>query len=109
MRIRTIKPEFWPSEKLAKASREARLLFVGLWSMADDSGRINLSWSDYDGGTTGLGSISVRMTWRNGFIYLPHCWMPVTESGVIYYAVTRASGTGTVTGYVDCWGGALWV
>src|SRR4051812_48432928 len=39
MRIRTIKPEFWQSEKMAKASRQARMLFVGLWSMADDSGR----------------------------------------------------------------------
>lgn len=39
MRIRTIKPEFWQSEKMSRVSREARLLFVGLWSMADDSGR----------------------------------------------------------------------
>jgi hypothetical protein len=39
MRIRTIKPEFWQSERLSTVSREARLLFVGLWSMADDSGR----------------------------------------------------------------------
>lgn len=78
-------------------------------TVADDSGRVNLSWSDYDGGTTGLGSISARMTWRNGFLYLPQAWMPLTESGVLYYAVTRASGTGTVTGYVDCWGGAIWV
>ncbi len=77
-------------------------------TVSDDSGRVNLSWSDYDGGTTGLGSISVRMEWRVGFIYLPHSWLPVTESGTIYYAVTRASGTGTITGYVDCWGGAIW-
>lgn len=78
-------------------------------TVADDSGRVNLSWSDFDGGTTGLGAISARLTWRNGFAYLPHCWLPVTESGLLYYAVTRASGTGTVTGYVDCWGGAIWV
>ena len=78
-------------------------------TVADSSGRVNLSWSDYDGGTTGLGSVSARMTWRNGFLYLPQNWLPVTESGVIYYSVTRASGTGTITGYVDCWGGAIWV
>jgi len=78
-------------------------------TVADDSGRVNLSWSDYDGGTTGMGAISARMTWRNSFLYLPQAWLPLTESGVLYYAVTRASGTGTITGYVDCWGGAIWV
>ena len=39
MRIRTIKPEFWQSESMGRVSREARLCFIGLWSMADDSGR----------------------------------------------------------------------
>ena len=39
MRIRSIKPEFWVSESIGRLSREARLLFVGLWSFADDSGR----------------------------------------------------------------------
>lgn len=39
MRIRTIKPEFWISESVGRLSREARLLFIGLWSFADDSGR----------------------------------------------------------------------
>jgi hypothetical protein len=39
MRIRTIKPEFWESESLSKVSREARLLFVGLFSCCDDHGR----------------------------------------------------------------------
>ncbi len=39
MRIRTIKPEFWVSENVGKLSRDARLLFIGLWSFADDSGR----------------------------------------------------------------------
>lgn len=40
MRIRTIKPEFWTSESIGKLSRNARLLFIGLWSLADDSGRL---------------------------------------------------------------------
>lgn len=38
MRIRSIKPEFWDSESVGRLSRDARLLFVGLWSFADDSG-----------------------------------------------------------------------
>lgn len=46
MRIRTIKPEFWSDEKIGKLSRNARLLFIGLWSIADDFGvaRSNLRW-----------------------------------------------------------------
>lgn len=39
MRIRTIKPEFWMSESVGRLSREARLLFIGLWSSCDDYGR----------------------------------------------------------------------
>jgi hypothetical protein len=35
-RTRSIKPEFWSDEKLAKVSRDARLLFVGLWTVSDD-------------------------------------------------------------------------
>ena len=43
MRIRTIKPEFWESESLAKVSREARLLFVGLFNSSDDFGKSRAS------------------------------------------------------------------
>ena len=38
-RIRTIKPEFPQSETIGKLSRDARLLFVQLWTIADDYGR----------------------------------------------------------------------
>src|SRR6516225_2349366 len=38
-RIRTIKPEFPQSETIGKLSRDARLLFVQLWTLADDEGR----------------------------------------------------------------------
>lgn len=38
-RIRTIKPEFWGSPDVSRLSRDARLLVVGLISMADDDGR----------------------------------------------------------------------
>ena len=38
-RIRTIKPRFWGSGTTAQLSRDARLLAIGLISMADDDGR----------------------------------------------------------------------
>ncbi|MBI2790895.1 MAG: hypothetical protein HYX61_02955 [Gammaproteobacteria bacterium] len=37
-RIRTVKPEFWTSEQVASCSREARLLFIGMWNFCDDAG-----------------------------------------------------------------------
>jgi hypothetical protein len=39
-RIRTIKPEFWSSEQIVECSAIARLLFVGMWTFADDRGVI---------------------------------------------------------------------
>ncbi len=38
-RIRTIKPEFPQSESMGRVSRDARLLFIELWTLCDDSGR----------------------------------------------------------------------
>jgi hypothetical protein len=43
MRIRTIKPEFWESETLGKVSRDARLLFIGLFNSSDDFGKSRAS------------------------------------------------------------------
>lgn len=41
-RIRSIKPEFWDDRKLARStSRDARLLYIGLWNQADEHGRCN--------------------------------------------------------------------
>lgn len=37
-RIRTIKPSYWISEQVMECSRDARLLFIGLWNFADDNG-----------------------------------------------------------------------
>lgn len=37
-RIRTIKPEFWSSEQIVSCCIRARLLFIGMWSFADDNG-----------------------------------------------------------------------
>lgn len=39
-RIRTIKPEFPQSESVGRLSRDARLCFIMLWTIADDSGRL---------------------------------------------------------------------
>jgi len=39
-RIRQFKPEFFSDAKMARASRDARLLFFGLLSEADDEGRL---------------------------------------------------------------------
>lgn len=38
-RIRTIKPEFPQSETIGRLSRDARLLFIQLWTLVDDEGR----------------------------------------------------------------------
>jgi hypothetical protein len=37
-RIRSIKPEFWTSEQVMECSRDARLLFIGMWNFCDDGG-----------------------------------------------------------------------
>lgn len=39
-RIRTIKPEFFKDEELAELSLAARMLFIGLWTLADREGRL---------------------------------------------------------------------
>ena len=39
-RIRTIKPEFWQDEKMVRLPDAARLIFLGLVSLADDAGRL---------------------------------------------------------------------
>jgi hypothetical protein len=39
-RIRSVKPEFWADEDLADVSRDARLLYIGLWNLSDEHGRL---------------------------------------------------------------------
>jgi hypothetical protein len=39
-RIRTIKPELPQSESMGRVSRDARLTFIELWTLADDEGRL---------------------------------------------------------------------
>lgn len=38
-RIRSLKPQVWQDERVCQVSRDARLLFVGLITLADDEGR----------------------------------------------------------------------
>jgi hypothetical protein len=38
-RIRTIKPEFPQSESIGRVGRDARLLFIQLWTLCDDHGK----------------------------------------------------------------------
>lgn len=45
-RIRTIKPDFWTSEQIVSCSRDARLLFIGLWNFSDDAGIHPASFSN---------------------------------------------------------------
>ena len=42
-RIRSIKPEFPQSESMGRIGREARLCFILLWTIVDDSGRARAS------------------------------------------------------------------
>lgn len=37
-RIRTIKPSFWKDQKLGRLKRDVRLMYIGLWNLADDEG-----------------------------------------------------------------------
>lgn len=40
-RMRMVKPEFWTDSKVVRVSRDARLLFIGLWNFADcDAGHL---------------------------------------------------------------------
>jgi len=41
-----IKPEFWDDEKLSAVSRDARLVYIGLWNFSDDYGVVkgSASW-----------------------------------------------------------------
>lgn len=44
-RIRTIKPEFWEDEKIARLPYACRLLYIGMWNFADDYGFVKGSHS----------------------------------------------------------------
>ncbi len=39
-RKRMVDPDFWVDERIGCLSRDARLLFIGMWNFADDEGRM---------------------------------------------------------------------
>jgi len=44
-RMRSLKPEFWDDRKLARGTtRDARMLYMGLWNQADEHSRLNGDW-----------------------------------------------------------------
>lgn len=45
-RIRSIKPSFWTDEKVGQLPHGGRLLFLGLWTYADDEGRLKLNLTE---------------------------------------------------------------
>jgi len=42
MRIRQVKPDFWKDSKIAELSDTTRLVYIGLWMEADDTGWLRL-------------------------------------------------------------------
>lgn len=40
-RMRSIKPELWADRRLARLSRDARLLYIALWNFADEHARLH--------------------------------------------------------------------
>jgi len=39
-RMRSLKPEYWADEELSDLPRDARLMYVGLWNLADEHSRL---------------------------------------------------------------------
>lgn len=75
MRIRTIKPEFWTSESVGKLSRDARLLFIALWSFADDEGRGRGAFPVLAGSLYPYDPTSGEL--------LPHWWGELEAAGMV--------------------------
>lgn len=46
MRIRQVKPEFWKDEPISRLSDGARLFYIGLWQIGDDSGWLRWNVSE---------------------------------------------------------------
>lgn len=88
-RIRTIKPDFWIDEKIARLKRDERLLFIGLWNLADDQGVVK-SNSAYIKGQLFSYDDDVRITTVDQWLVsLTKALMlvPFTVSGEGYYII----------------------
>lgn len=91
-RTRSIKPEFWDDEKLAKLSRDIRLLFIGTWKCADDFGvcKGNPFWMrsqifPYDDIPIATFSEWMSELEQGGFL------VPFTANGESYYYIRNFS------------------
>jgi hypothetical protein len=83
-RIRSIKPSVWTDERFIDLSRDARLLFLGMISHADDAGRLVASGAALIGAIYPHDNVTVRQVekWRD----------ELARSGLI---VTYQAGRGT--------------
>lgn len=66
-RIRSIKPSMWTDERFINLGRDARLLFIGMVSHADDDGRLVASAPALIGAIFPHDDVTVRAVekWRN--------------------------------------------
>jgi hypothetical protein len=89
-KIRSIKPNFFASGQIANCSRDARLLFIGLWVFADDAGihpasshtlRLEVFPGDNDM-TTEKTTLCISELIKNKLI------MEYEASGEIYWKIT---------------------
>lgn len=86
-RIRTIKPDFWTDEKIVQLPFEARLLFIGLWNLADDEGKLeynpvriryqlfpadNIDVKDLLDKLSATGLILIYSVEQKSYIYISH-------------------------------------
>jgi len=88
-----IKPAFWDDEKLSQLSRDARLVFIGMWNFSDDYGVVkgNALWLKnqifpYD---ENLSKAEFEQ-WLNELCSdVTRSLIPFTESGEQYYYIRR--------------------
>ena len=60
MKIRSVRPEFFADPTMAELSHAARLLYVGLWCIADDDGRGEWLPKQIDGQVFPLESVDIH-------------------------------------------------
>jgi hypothetical protein len=93
MRIRTVKPEFWISEKVGKLSRDARLVFIGLFNMADDEGRFRAATSMVAGALLPYDDDGSRV--------VRHAMDELERRGLIRTYVVDDCSYGFITGFAE--------
>ena len=64
MKIRSIRPEFFTDHRMARLSPRARLLYIGLWCLADDEGRGRLLPKQIEGEVFPFEEIDFMALWH---------------------------------------------